>query len=211
MSDLIAHSVDKEYSRRISVGSGERDWQVGPESVYWTTSIRGNSMSRWVPFGLVSLIWLGLMIKNWQQRRYRRVVWWLGCWGLSALTWTPLAFSFGGSDLAGITTSWWSGGVWVLTPLQPASIDASFWLNVLMTMPQGALLLLNWPRLRWPQWLLAGLGTGLALEGGQAIGNALVSLGRWVDINDVITNCAGVFFGAWLVAVIRRRWLKNGD
>lgn len=167
-------------------------------------------MSRWVPFGLVSLIWLGLIIKNYQQHRYRRVLWWLGCWALSALTWTPLAFSFGtNGELAQIHTSWWSGGVWVLRPFDPADMDTSFWLNIVMTMPQGMLLRLNWPHLRWPQWLLAGLGTGLALEGGQAIGNAWVSLGRWVDINDVITNWTGIVLGALVMTWVGHHWLKR--
>jgi len=168
-------------------------------------------MRRWVPFVLISCVWLILVVLNWRRRNYRRVLWWLGCWGLSALTWTPLAFSFGGSQVAKITTSWWSGGVWVLTPLEPASIDTSFWLNIVMTMPQGILLKLNWPRLRWPQWLLAGLATGLSLEGGQAIGNALVSLGRWVDINDVLTNWLGIFLGATLMAVVARKWPTKFD
>ncbi|HIW72426.1 MAG TPA: VanZ family protein [Candidatus Levilactobacillus faecigallinarum] len=163
-------------------------------------------MVRWGPFLLVSCVWFGLVVRAWRRGQYRRVLWWLGCWGLSALTWTPLAFSFGGSAVAKITTTWWSGGIWVLTPLQPASIDTSFWLNILMTVPQGILLKLNWPHLAWPSWLLAGLATGLTLEGGQAIGNALVSLGRWVDINDVLTNWTGVFLGAALMALVMKCW-----
>lgn len=163
-------------------------------------------MVRWGPFLLVSCVWFGLVVRAWRRGQYRRVLWWLGCWGLSALTWTPLAFSFGGSAVAKITTTWWSGGIWVLTPLQPASIDTSFWLNILMTVPQGILLKLNWPHLTWPSWLLAGLATGLTLEGGQAIGNALVSLGRWVDINDVLTNWTGVFLGAALMALVMKCW-----
>ncbi|MFC6290012.1 VanZ family protein [Levilactobacillus angrenensis] len=166
-------------------------------------------MSRWVPAIMVSLVWLGLSLNAASHRQYRRVWWWLGCWGLSLLTWTPVAFSFGSDSVSIITTHWIAGGIWVLQPLGRGSVDASFWLNILMTMPQGCLLRLNWPRLRWPQWLLAGLATGLSLETGQALGNWLVQLGRWVDINDVITNCTGVVLGAALMALAQRWWQKK--
>lgn len=160
-------------------------------------------MVRWLPYIVVSLIWLGVFLRAWHYRQYRRCWWWLGCWGLTTLTWTPIAFTFG-NGVGLITTHWIAGGIWVLKPFEPASMDTSFWMNILMTVPQGVLLGINWPRLRWPQWLLAGLATGLSLEAGQAVGNYLVSLGRWVDINDVITNCAGVFIGALLLWCGRR-------
>lgn len=161
-------------------------------------------MIRWIPFMLVSCGWLVLVVKNWRARNWRRVLWWLGCWGLSALIWTPVAFSFGSESIGKITTSQWGGGVWVLIPLEPASIDTSFWLNVVMTFPQGVLLKWNWPQLRWSQVIGAGLLTGLTLEGGQAIGNAFVALGRWVDINDVLTNWTGVVLGACACALVAR-------
>lgn len=99
---------------------------------------------------------------------------------------------------------WWNydslvgRGIWVIRPLQPASVDTSFWLNIVMIVPQGGLLAWNWPRLRWPQWVLAGILTGLTLEAGQALGNWLLGLGRWVDVNDVLTNATGIVIGAIL-------------
>lgn len=75
-----------------------------------------------------------------------------------------------------------------------------------MTVPQGIIWQYNHSHQRWRQWLLAGLGVGLTLEAGQALFNRLVSLGRWVDINDVITNCLGVVIGAAIMLVLQRRY-----
>lgn len=161
-------------------------------------------MVRWVPFGLVSLVWLVLIGRRLRQRRFWRAGWWLGCWALSALTWTPVALSFGSAmQLGQLPTHWWANGVWVVRPFAPGDLDASFWLNIVMTVPQGALLAINWPQLRWYQWVYVGLAVGLTLESGQALGNALVSLGRWVDINGILTNGLGVVLGALAVTGYR--------
>lgn len=160
-------------------------------------------MARWLPFVLVSLVCLGLTVRDGRRRSWPRVGWWLGCWSLAALTWIPVTVTFG-SQVAGIQTFHWANGTWVLWPLQPAGIDASFWLNIVMTIPQGMLWQWNFNG-RWPQWLSVGLVTGLTLETGQAIGNYLVGLGRWVDINDVLTNTLGVILGALIFVWGQRR------
>ncbi|WP_261810742.1 VanZ family protein [Levilactobacillus humaensis] len=160
-------------------------------------------MTRWLPFMLASLVCLGLVLRAGHQRSWPRVGWWIGCWVLVALTWIPVTVTFG-SQVADIQTFHWANGTWVLWPLQPAGIDASFWLNIVMTIPQGMLWQWNFNG-RWPQWLGAGLATGLTLETGQAIGNYLVGLGRWVDINDVLTNALGVLLGALIFAWGRRQ------
>lgn len=160
-------------------------------------------MVRWLPYIGVSCLWLILGVTAGWRHDYRRVGWWLGCWALVTLTWTPVTFSFGSANLGAVTTHWFAGGIWVLRPFERASMDTSFWLNIVLTVPQGILLGLNWPRLKWPEWLLAGVATGLILESGQALGNWLVHLGRWVDINDVITNCLGLFLGAVVMFGIR--------
>lgn len=162
-------------------------------------------MIRWLPFILVSLLWVTLILSDWRHSRFRRVLWWLGCWGLSMLTWTPIAITLGGS-VGQIQSFQWAGGTWVLWPLQPASLDASFWLNIVMTVPQGMIWQFNHGTHRWRQWLVAGLATGLTLESGQAVFNRLVGLGRWVDINDVITNCLGVMIGATIMLALQRRY-----
>lgn len=165
-------------------------------------------MDRWLPYGVVSLIWVSLIFRTISRRQYRLALWWLGCWGLASLTWTPVALNFGGT-VGEITTHWWFGGIWVIHPLQAASMDASFWLNILMTVPQGVLWQLNHHQSRWRQWLVVGLATGLTLEVGQALGNWAVSLGRWVDINDVITNCLGVMIGAASWRFVQRYRQQN--
>lgn len=152
---------------------------------------------RWLFYIVISLLWGSLIVHALFNRQYRRCWWWLGWWLLTTLTWTPVTLNFG-SAVGGITTHWWAGGIWVIRPLQPASVDTFFWLNIVMTVPQGGLLAWNWPRLRWPQWVLAGIFTGLTLEAGQALGNWLLGLGRWVDVNDVLTNATGIVIGAIL-------------
>lgn len=162
-------------------------------------------MVRWLPFILISVLWATLCLRDWTHHRFRRIWWWLGCWGLNALTWTPIAITLGGS-VGQIQSFQWAGGTWVLWPLQPAGIDLSFWLNIVMTVPQGMVWQYNHSSHRWRQWLVVGLATGFTLEAGQALFNWWVSLGRWVDINDVITNCLGVVIGAALMLVARRHY-----
>lgn len=154
-------------------------------------------MAHWLPFVFVSLAEWVCSWRAFRRQQWSAMFWWLGWWGLTLLTLTPVTVSFG-SDLHGITTHWWGGGVWVFTPLQPASVDWSFWLNIVMTIPQGRLLAWRWPHLRWWQAALAGLGIGLTLEGTQAVANAWASVGRWVDINDVLTNTLGAWLGLGL-------------
>ncbi len=183
---------------------------AGPLETGYTRRTKGaHNMIRWLPFILVSLLWASLGLKDLLAHRYRRIWWWLGCWGLNALTWTPITITLGNS-VGEISSFEWAGGTWVLIPLQRASIDLSFWANIVMTVPQGMLLQFNWSQTRWPRWLLAGLATGLTLETGQAIFNACVHLGRWVDINDVLTNCLGVIIGAACMWGLQRhfRWLN---
>jgi len=164
---------------------------------------------RWVPYVIVSVILALLCGYAWRGRQYATLGWWLGWWLLATLTWTPITVTTG--SVAGITTHWWANGIWVIRPLQRASIDASFWFNIMMTIPQGWLWHWRWPRWNWPIWLLAGVLTGLALEGGQALGNWLFGLGRWVDINDIITNALGVILGYGFAKFLQGKWRRDSS
>lgn len=162
---------------------------------------------RWIPYVGVTAILVGLVGHTWRRQQYASMSWWLGWWLLATLTWTPITVTTG--SVAGITTHWWANGVWVVRPLQKASIDASFWFNIVMTLPQGWLWYRRWPRLNRLIWPLLGVVTGGALETGQALGNWLVGLGRWVDINDIITNALGVVLGYGLAKIWQDKW--RGD
>ncbi|ERL44605.1 integral membrane protein [Lactiplantibacillus paraplantarum] len=71
----------------------------------------------------------------------------------------------------------------------------------------------NFPDLPWRRFIWLGLLTGLTLELGQFILDWLVNIKRWVDIDDVITNWAGVILGAASYKIVRHipglRWLQK--
>lgn len=89
-----------------------------------------------------------------------------------------------------------------LVPFQ--AMDTAFWLNVLMTVPAGIYycLIFNPKRLSSKFWL--GIGTGLTIETTQFIINWFVQLGRWVEVDDLITNACGVWIGMIIVSLLIR-------
>ncbi|GAB7169545.1 hypothetical protein TUA1478L_15410 [Lactiplantibacillus plantarum] len=72
---------------------------------------------------------------------------------------------------------------------------------------------MEFSRLALASFYLVGFLTGLTLELGQFILDWLVNLKRWVDIDDVITNWAGVIIGAAGYKIARHvpglRWLQK--
>lgn len=75
-----------------------------------------------------------------------------------------------------------------------------FYLNILMTFPLGIFIgLLSRKKLRL-NWVLGiGVATGLFIELTQLLLDNLDLTERWIDINDVLANAAGVCLGCWLV------------
>lgn len=82
--------------------------------------------------------------------------------------------------------------------------NIGFWLNVVMTMPVGGLiLLLKNARIRFITLWLYGLLLGLFIESMQFIlDNSIKGFSRFVDINDVISNMLGVVLGFYLLLVV---------
>lgn len=74
-------------------------------------------------------------------------------------------------------------------------IAGDFFLNILMTVPLGVYFGLFAIKPSLKGSLRLGLMTGLTIESLQFIADVLVDIRRWVDINDVITNCLGVIVG----------------
>ncbi|MCH4169675.1 MAG: VanZ family protein [Lactobacillus sp.] len=74
-------------------------------------------------------------------------------------------------------------------------IDLGFFLNILMTIPLGIYLSLLVKQPSLALSLKAGLICGVTIESSQLLFGAFFDIKRWVDINDVITNCLGVILG----------------
>ncbi|MFD1672030.1 VanZ family protein [Agrilactobacillus yilanensis] len=83
-------------------------------------------------------------------------------------------------------------------------IGADFFLNILMTVPLGIYLGLFAKNTNLKQSLQLGLLTGLTIESAQFIADQVVDLKRWVDINDIITNCLGVIVGYLIFKLVAR-------
>jgi len=76
------------------------------------------------------------------------------------------------------------------------TIDApSFLLNVVMTLPLGALLPLLLRVRSVPAVALVGLGVSASIEVGQGVGDVLLGMQRTVDVNDLIANVTGAVLG----------------
>ena len=74
-------------------------------------------------------------------------------------------------------------------------VDPEFLANILLTGPLGVYCYLWRPHWSWWQVALAGLVPGLVIESTQFASDWLVHTLRVVDIDDVITNWAGLVLG----------------
>lgn len=171
-------------------------------------------MIAWLPFIFLSGLILTLAWQRWQLAaspisRLKQLSLLGFIWILTAFCYTPTAYNFSG-DLILHYIQW--GPVKLnLVPFQ--QLDIEFWLNVLLTVPLGALIGWNFPHWSWRRIILLGLVTGLSLELGQCLLDWLVNLGRWVETDDLITNWVGVLIGFGLYQGICRlpgfRWLQK--
>lgn len=153
-------------------------------------------MLAWLPFILITLLTLFISTHLWQlpatkYRRLKRLALLLVIWILTAICLTPTTYDFSSSVVLPYITL----GSAKIIPNPIRQLDLGFWLNILLTVPLGFMLGWNWPTFSWQKVLLLGLLTGLSLETGQFILDWLVHLNRWVDIDDVLTNWAGVILG----------------
>ena len=83
------------------------------------------------------------------------------------------------------------------------SIDPpSFVLNVVMTVPLGALLPLLLRVRSVPAAALVGLALSAAIEVGQGVGDVLLGMHRTVDVNDLIANVTGTVLGLLLLRAV---------
>jgi len=171
-------------------------------------------MLAWLPFTLITIICGYFATRLWRATsnpwlRFKRLGLLGFIWILTAFCYTPTAYNFSG-DIILHYIQW---GPVKLNPVPFQQLDTEFWLNVLLTMPLGALLGWNFPHWSWRQIILAGLLTGLCLESGQFILDWLVHISRWVETDDVLTNWAGVILGYTAYRLFRHvpgfKWLQN--
>ncbi|AVK61325.1 hypothetical protein C5Z25_05880 [Lactobacillus sp. CBA3605] len=168
----------------------------------------------WYPFllltGLILIITIhvGRQAPNWLIR-LKRLSLLAFLWILTAFCYTPTAYDFGSNVVLHYIQ--WGPVKLILNPFR--HLDIEFWLNVVLTMPLGFLLGWNFPHYSWRRIIVLGLITGLSLETGQFILDWLVHLNRWVEVDDVLTNWAGVIIGFGSFQLLSRlpggRWLKN--
>ncbi len=88
--------------------------------------------------------------------------------------------------------------------------DSGFYLNVLMTFPFGIFVaLLRRRNIKVGKFIGAALGVGLFIETTQLILDNLQLTDRWVDVNDVLANAAGILLGYLLIYLLRLVFIKK--
>lgn len=171
-------------------------------------------MLGWLPWLLITIIILFFEVHTWRLpltklQRLKRSALLAFIWVLTAFCYTPTSYDFS----SGVVLPYieWGPAKIIYNPIR--ELDLGFWLNVLLTMPLGFLIGWNRPRLAWRWVILLGLLTGLSLESGQFILDWLVRIDRWIDIDDVLTNWAGVIGGFGIYQLYARipglRWLQK--
>ena len=117
--------------------------------------------------------------------------------GVLAVTFFPWQVPFGATDVAVGGAP--GGGVALRSLLNVVPLitldPQSFALNVVMTLPLGALLPLLVRVRSVPGVALVGLGVSATIEVGQGVGDVLLGMSRTVDVNDLIANVTGTVLG----------------
>nr|WP_269778707.1 VanZ family protein [Microlunatus antarcticus] len=121
--------------------------------------------------------------------------------GVLAVTFFPWQIPFGTSDHVTLGTGAPTFGREValrslLNVVPLVTLDApTFVLNIVMTLPLGALLPLVLRVRSVPAVALVGLAVSTTIEGGQGVGDVLLGMSRTVDVNDLIANVTGTVLG----------------
>jgi glycopeptide antibiotics resistance protein len=129
--------------------------------------------------------------------------------GVLALTFFPWRAAFAGIQqdvLVGPPGSEHAVALRSLLNVVPfATIDPpSFLLNVVMTLPLGALVPFLLRVRSMPGVALVGLFVSAGIEFGQGVGDVLLGMQRTVDVNDLIANVAGTVLGLLCLRALRR-------
>ncbi|HEY0240925.1 MAG TPA: VanZ family protein, partial [Friedmanniella sp.] len=132
--------------------------------------------------------------------------------GVLAVTFFPWQLPFGTTDdvWVGSGPAPLAGGRTValrsllnVVPLVTAD-QPTFLLNIVMTLPLGALLPLLVRVRSVPAVALVGLAVSASIEFGQGVGDVLLGMSRTVDVNDLIANVTGTVLGLLVFRTVTR-------
>lgn len=168
-------------------------------------------MKIWIPFILITFAMIWLLITL--ILRHHDTVWqkitlfsaWIYAFFICRICFAPEPFYF--IPTHNIHYFWVHGMIVNLIPFQDLSI--AFWLNIVMTIPAGIFYALILHPKRVSSILGLSLATGLVIETTQFIINWFVNLGRWVEVDDLITNAIGVLIGLGVVYLLNQTKLRN--
>lgn len=168
-------------------------------------------MLKWIPFIFIFLILIIILIYLIFKRhdplfpKMTLIGAWVYAFFICRICFAPVSFGF--TSPHEIHYFLFDGIIFNLIPFQ--SLDTAFWMNVLMTVPAGIFYQLIIQPTKISHKVLLGIGTGLFLECTQMIINFLVHLGRWVEVDDLITNACGVWIGMIIVYFLLKSPLQQ--
>lgn len=172
-------------------------------------------MKDWIPFIIISIIMLVILIRlisrhhdTWWQR-VTLFSGWFYAYFICRICFAPAPFAF--TPTHEIHYFLFHGIILNLIPFQ--AMDTAFWLNVVMTVPAGIYYAMIWQPHSGYSIFLFGILTGLTIETTQFIINWFVQLGRWVEVDDLITNAVGVWLGILIIVALKHTpvnsWLQK--
>lgn len=168
-------------------------------------------MLKWMPFIFIFLILIIFLIYIIFKRhdslfpKITLICAWIYALFICRICFSPISFGFTSPNE--IHYFLFDSIIFNLIPFQ--SLDTAFWMNVLMTIPAGIFYQLIIQPTKLKNMILLGITTGLFLEFTQMIINFIVHLGRWVEVDDLITNACGVWIGMLIVYLLMKSPFKK--
>lgn len=162
-------------------------------------------MKVWIPFVIICFLLAYWLIRLWQRptesfwQRLTLFAAWIYTAFICRICFAPATFQF--TPTHNIHYFLIDNRI-ILNLIPFQDMDIAFWLNVVMTVPAGIFYALIIRPKHWYSILGLSIGTGLFLETTQFIIDWTVNLGRWVEVDDLITNAAGVLIGLLIVYLL---------
>ncbi len=166
-------------------------------------------MRPWIPFIMLLIIWsimlnqtLHLSLHSWQW--FTAITALLYALAIAYLCFTPTHYNWGGPHkifyhVLGVPCN--------VIPFQALSPD--FFLNIVMTVPAGVYWYLISDRHQFESVLLFGVLLGISIESTQFLCDLFFHVERFVDIDDIITNTAGVLVGFYTMVILKTTVLAD--
>lgn len=166
-------------------------------------------MRSWLPFIMLLIIWgtmlnqtLRLPLRGWQWFTMLSAL--IYTLAIAYLCFTPTQYNWGGPHkifyhVLGVPCN--------IIPFQALSPD--FFLNIVMTVPAGIYWYLLSDRHDCKFVLMFGILLGISIETTQFLCDLFFHVERFVDIDDVITNTAGVLVGFYTMVILKTTILAD--